>query len=52
MNPKYCVRLTAPDGLVSYLSHRGRTSWSKRTAKRYAAEYVMAYAGTATIEPA
>lgn len=31
----YSIRLTLASGLVSYLSHRGKTAWTWRTAKRH-----------------
>ena len=32
----YCVRLTTWGWQQSYLSHRGRTAWSLRTAHKHA----------------
>lgn len=36
----YCVKIEQPKGLggVSYLSHRGRSEWSRRQAQRHAAD--------------
>lgn len=37
---KYQVRITYPTGLVAILTHRDKTSWTKRTAQRHLAEFV------------
>lgn len=36
----YCVRISYPPGLgvASYLSHRDRSTWSRRQAQRHAAD--------------
>jgi hypothetical protein len=37
---RYCVRITYPRGLgpVAYLSHRNRSTWTRRTARKHAAD--------------
>lgn len=34
---KYSIKVTGPNGSISYLTHHDRNSWSKRTAIKYAA---------------
>ncbi len=37
MKPMYCVRIEGPNpGTVSFLSHKDRTSWSRRRAQQHA----------------
>lgn len=47
----YSVKITRDSG-ISYLSHRDRTAWSKRTALKFAREFVAAHGGVATVEQA
>jgi hypothetical protein len=49
---KYAVKLTGPHGGISYLSHRGKTSFGLKTARRYMAEWLACNGGTAQIEEA
>lgn len=37
---KYYVRLKTDHNTVSYLLHKDRTKWCKRTAKKHAEEFV------------
>ena len=37
----YSIRITKDGKFVAYLSHRGRTEWSRRTANRHIAEAKM-----------
>jgi len=32
---KYSIKITLSNGLVCYLSHRNRTAWTWKTAKRH-----------------
>jgi hypothetical protein len=42
---RYAIRITHQDPYsqytrTAYLSHKGRTSWSKKTAQKYLKEYL------------
>lgn len=47
---KYSVKTISVDGFVAYLSHKGNLSWSRRTALKYAREFVAKFGGTAKVE--
>lgn len=49
---KYSIKVTRPDGAISYLSHHDKTAWHKATALRFAREYVAAHGGRVTVTPA
>ena len=49
---KFSIRITGPQGSVSYLTHRGNASWCRRTAEKHRAYWLKYNAGTAEIEPA
>ena len=38
---KYQVKIVDANGFTSYLSHRDRTSWGKRTAVKHAREFAF-----------
>lgn len=42
---KYSIRLTQPNGVHVYLSHRGKASFAPATAKKYLREYLAANPG-------
>jgi len=45
MNTKYSVKLTYPNGRISYLSHRNRMAWCKRTARKHMTEFLEMVSG-------
>jgi len=42
---KHSIRLTGPNGSHTYLSHRGKTSFSPVTARKYLAEWLACNPG-------
>lgn len=47
---KYSIKITYPSGTIAYMSHKGKTSWCKRTAKKYLTEWVYLHGHKAEIE--
>lgn len=37
---RYSVKIFYPNGKISYLSHRGRTAWCRRTALKHLNEFL------------
>lgn len=35
MNKKYSIQVISPNGHISYMSHRDKTKFCKRTAKKH-----------------
>lgn len=42
---KHSIRLTGPNGAHAYLSHRGQSAFSPRTARKYLAQWLAANPG-------
>lgn len=45
MKPTFLVEIKSPEGIRSTLSHRGRLSWTKATARKHAADYLKRHPG-------
>ena len=52
MTKRYCIKITHPSGVVSYMSHRDRTEWCKRAAQKHLREWVALHGITAELEEA
>lgn len=47
---KYSIKITSTSGFISYLSHKGKTEWCKRTARKHFAEWNRLHAHEAKAE--
>ena len=40
MTRRYSIKITYPSGFVAYMSHKDKTSWCLRTARKHLSEWV------------
>ena len=47
---RYMIKIVYPSGTVAYMSHKGRSEWCYRSAKKHLNEFILWHGLHATLE--